>query len=345
MENLEIVIKLAKSKRFRMDVKAFKKSKPIFEWYAWELLNETDIVPMLRSGSSSEEIIETKKIKNQKMLVNILDLFVGSGFVEYKDGIYRLMAEPGPIDPKGYHYLQEYYPYSTRWAEMMRGAARDSLMNGVFCAASGFGGESDTTLWDGMMRESPHSFRLAAIDALVKDVKEGDRVLELGCGTGASLEEIIKRIDKPVEIVGLDSSESMLRKAKANMESLKAKYSNDSTIFRNIANIRFAQSDILRDEIPGRNDAIFMSLVLNHISEKDRPSLYSRINKALNDKGRLYVFQMIHQSKFRRNPIWMMHMVESHTEYPYRDQYLRDLQDAFSQVEVHLLANVMIASK
>lgn len=47
------------------------------------------------------------------------------------------------------------------------------------------------------------------------DVKEGDSVLEVGCGTGVLAREVIKRVGPDGGVTGLDLSESMLGVARS----------------------------------------------------------------------------------------------------------------------------------
>lgn len=57
--------------------------------------------------------------------------------------------------------------------------------------------------------------RLAAIDML--DLRPGDRVLVVGCGTGLDLPCLLDAIGTSGEIIGVDRSQPMLRRAEAKM--------------------------------------------------------------------------------------------------------------------------------
>ncbi len=68
-------------------------------------------------------------------------------------------------------------------------------------------------LYDLLSLEWPvyRSGRVAAIDAL--GLRPGDRVLDLGCGTGLNLRHLQRRIGPTGRIIALDASSSMLRQA------------------------------------------------------------------------------------------------------------------------------------
>ncbi len=69
-------------------------------------------------------------------------------------------------------------------------------------------------LYDLLSLEWPvyRSGRVAAIAAL--GLRPGDRVLDLGCGTGLNLRHLQRRIGPTGQIVALDASSSMLRQAR-----------------------------------------------------------------------------------------------------------------------------------
>ncbi len=68
-------------------------------------------------------------------------------------------------------------------------------------------------LYDLLSLECPvyRSGRVAAIDTL--GLRLGDRVLDLGCGTGLNLHHLQRRIGPTGRVVALDASPSMLRQA------------------------------------------------------------------------------------------------------------------------------------
>jgi 2-polyprenyl-3-methyl-5-hydroxy-6-metoxy-1,4-benzoquinol methylase len=86
---------------------------------------------------------------------------------------------------------------------------------------------------------------------LVKDVKSGAKVLDIGCGSGRLLEAFIGR---EIDYLGVDKSEKLLKNA-------RAKYPNN----------KFRNGDILEmGKIPEYDfDYIFCIAVLHHIPSKE----------------------------------------------------------------------------
>ena len=92
-------------------------------------------------------------------------------------------------------------------------------------------------------------YRKKAINKL--NLKEGDTVLELGCGTGVNFEYIMKKIGPKGKIIGVDISLSMLEVAKKRKE--KKKWNN----------IELIQQDITKLKLNQKVDAIFTMFVMS----------------------------------------------------------------------------------
>ena len=74
--------------------------------------------------------------------------------------------------------------------------------------------------WDPILYDNQHEFVSRQVTDLVSllDPKMGERILDLGCGTGTLSNEIAKR---HACVTGIDSSEDMIHKARKNYPSLK----------------------------------------------------------------------------------------------------------------------------
>ncbi len=133
------------------------------------------------------------------------------------------------------------------------------------------------------------SYRRRAIQRL--NLKRGDRVLEIGCATGLTFPFIREAIGEEGEIIGLDYSKALLRKAE---ERIKKK---------NWKNIRLVQQEAsqlsLNEEVDGVLSIYTMPLVY------DYREAIKRAVDLLKDNGRLVILSSKHTSGFFRflNPL------------------------------------------
>lgn len=79
--------------------------------------------------------------------------------------------------------------------------------------------EAGAALYDVLSFEKPvyRVGRVRAIDQLA--LREGDRVLDIGCGTGLNFPYLWQRIGQSGHIVGVDASDSMLAQARRKVQS------------------------------------------------------------------------------------------------------------------------------
>jgi cyclopropane fatty-acyl-phospholipid synthase-like methyltransferase len=220
------------------------------------------------------------------------------------------------------------------------------LLTGKAPKETGFEHKKSLELWDGIMQESPYSLRVIAIKKLLKGINPNAKILDLGCGGGIGLEMILKNASVPIQLFGADASEKYLSNAKARLERIGSELDNEIAK----ENLRNTKLSIINanKKLPKKQkfDAVFMSIALNHISEKRRPKLFKEIKDILNKKGVLVIFQLIHQSKFNRNAIcWLMHTVPSHDEYPFRDEYVAALKEQFTNMKEYFNGTIIVAKK
>ncbi len=106
-------------------------------------------------------------------------------------------------------------------------------------------------------------------DRIFKKLIKGDKILEIGCGSGS----LIKSLSRDGrEIIGLDISEEYLELAKKKCEGL---------------NVTLIKEDILEFDTEEKFDSIVMLGVIEHI--EDDVALLKKINKWLVPGGELYI--------------------------------------------------------
>ena len=344
-EKLELIMRMFASPRFRNDVKALRYAAEGYISYAWELCKETGIADLLKRGSTTEKMVKERGIRDKRFLEHVLDFLAGSGVLVHRNSEYRLLREPGLFTGKKYRFLEEFYPNSVEWTHSLRKKARDAIVTGKREFDAGFDHERFLELWDGIMRESPWSFRKIAIQKFSRRIRDGADILDLGCGSGVSTEQILFECRKPVNITGIDQSKTSIEKARTRMEELQ-KNAEDPVIRKNIRGVELFQHDITK-QIPDdkKYDVVFMSLLVNHIPEKKRYSFFANVKALLKDNGTVVVYQFVHGSRFERVPMWVMNIVPTHQDFPFRDEYLEMFRDIFGHVRSYLGGNIVVAGR
>jgi trans-aconitate methyltransferase len=120
--------------------------------------------------------------------------------------------------------------------------------------------------WDAARYQDKHSFvwRYGADVLQLLDPQNGERILDLGCGTGQLTAEIARR---GASVTGLDNSTDMLADAR-----------------RNFPELTFVAGDAARFEFPESFDAVFSNAALHWV--KDATGAARSIAGALRPGGR-----------------------------------------------------------
>lgn len=114
------------------------------------------------------------------------------------------------------------------------------------------------------------------------DVQEGERVLEIGFGTGCSLVEIAKSVGATGKAYGIDVTPEMVESARRRLE--KEGLTERVELYEGDAR-----------EMPyedGRFDAVYMAATLELFDTPDIPRVLGEIKRVLKDSGRLGVISM-----------------------------------------------------
>ena len=125
---------------------------------------------------------------------------------------------------------------------------------------------SDQPKWNSALYDEKHSFvwKLAAGVLELLEPKSGERILDLGCGTGHLTEKIA---EAGARVVGVDRSPEMIRQAKEKYPAL-----------------RFEVMDARELTLDGPFDAVFSNATLHWIKEAER--VIAGIAKLLRPGGR-----------------------------------------------------------
>lgn len=122
------------------------------------------------------------------------------------------------------------------------------------------------------------------------DVQLGERVLEIGCGTGEALSVLAARAGSAGGVFGLDLSAGMLEAAKRKLKK------------KSIAKICLIQGDATHLPLGEMSfDAIFLSFTLELFPAPEIPGLLRECRRVLRRGGRLGVVSLLQTDK----PGWM----------------------------------------
>ncbi|ELY57003.1 class I SAM-dependent methyltransferase [Natronolimnohabitans innermongolicus] len=129
--------------------------------------------------------------------------------------------------------------------------------------------DTDTTEWDSDSYDGSHSFVYEyGADVLdLLDPEAGERILDLGCGTGHLTQQIAER---GADVVGVDRSAAMLERARATYPERE-----------------FVRADARTLALVDSFDAVFSNAALHWIRDRDQDAALESIADALEPGGRL----------------------------------------------------------
>jgi ubiquinone/menaquinone biosynthesis C-methylase UbiE len=126
-------------------------------------------------------------------------------------------------------------------------------------------------------------------------VQPGERVLEIGCGTGAALVELARAAGPAGLAVGVDLSLGMCRESRRKLANGPR---DTQHVFRDACSVEVRYPSVLCGDgallpfIDGAFDAAFMSFALELFDEGDMRSVLAECRRVLRSGGRLCVVAM-----------------------------------------------------
>ncbi|MCX6813972.1 MAG: class I SAM-dependent methyltransferase [Candidatus Azambacteria bacterium] len=141
---------------------------------------------------------------------------------------------------------------------------------------------------------------------LASEVKDGDSMLDVGCGNGRLVQALV---GKNIKYLGVDESQRLIEIARLKFQNPNNKSQTNSKsqipIFKQIPNAKFIVGDILQlDKVVKEEfDWVFCIAVLHHIPGEDlRLKALEQLGEKLKPKGKiiLTVWNLWPQVKFRK---------------------------------------------
>jgi SAM-dependent methyltransferase len=154
-------------------------------------------------------------------------------------------------------------------------------------------------------------------------LKEGEIVLDLGCGAGFDCFLAADRVGNKGKVIGVDMTPEMIDRARENAR--KGKYSNVEFRLGEIENLPVADNSA---------DVIISNCVINLSPEKDR--VFREAFRVLKPGGRLMVSDIVLLKKL---PDSIMNSIDAYvgcvSGAAMRDQYIKEIENAgFDEVEI-----------
>lgn len=114
----------------------------------------------------------------------------------------------------------------------------------------------------------------------LSSIKEGNIVLDLGSGAGFDAFLAAKKVGKTGKVIGIDFSEDMIKKARAN--AIKHNYKNVDFKLEDIENLPLEDNSV---------DIIISNCVINLAPNKEK--VFSEAFRILKEKGKMFVSDIV----------------------------------------------------
>ncbi len=149
----------------------------------------------------------------------------------------------------------------------------------------------------------------------------GTNVYDIGCATGTTLEALHDKVDRSVNFIGLDNSDSMLKKAEEKLALVKAERKCELVL----ADVH----DVLAIE---NASVITMILVLQFVRPLHRERLVKKLWEGMNKDGCLILVEKLTSSHTNLNRLFIEHYYDYKRRNGYSDTEIFNKREALENV-------------
>ncbi|MGD9762371.1 MAG: carboxy-S-adenosyl-L-methionine synthase CmoA [Candidatus Binatia bacterium] len=184
-------------------------------------------------------------------------------------------------------------------------------------------GEDTSRVFDDMLHRSvPYYDEIQRmLSELAADFAvDGTNVYDLGCSTGATLREL-SRIDKDVQLVGVDSSPDMLERAREQL--LRDGFGK---------HFELQQQDLHQGLVIDNASVVVMCLTLQFVRPLHRERVVRTIYDGLTAQGCLLLVEKVLEDDSRINRLFIKHYHEFKRRHAYSEMEIAQKREALENV-------------
>jgi tRNA (cmo5U34)-methyltransferase len=156
------------------------------------------------------------------------------------------------------------------------------------------------------------------IDILKNFLNENDKIVDLGSSTGTFLIELAKKFDKKLNLIGIDNSSEMIKRAKHKAKAFGV-------------NIKFIEKDFLNYDFSD-SKAIIANYTIQFIRPLKREKLINKIYDSLKNDGIFLLSEKLITNHKKLNKIMIDEYYEFKKQMGYSEYEIAQKREALENV-------------
>jgi tRNA (cmo5U34)-methyltransferase len=156
------------------------------------------------------------------------------------------------------------------------------------------------------------------IDILKEFLNDNDKIIDLGSSTGTFLIELAKKSNKNLNLIGIDNSKAMIKRAKSKAKAFGV-------------DIKFIESDFLEYNFSNAN-VITANYTIQFIRPLKREKLIKKIYNSLNNNGIFLMSEKLITSHKKLNKVMIDKYYEFKKKMGYSEYEIAQKREALENV-------------